>query len=121
MKHELRRARAQRIRQRTDLNKQYREQAAALSNRALGEKFDIHPGHVSSIVNNHHWLKKSAKNLKINYDDAMLIREAAKERNRLNSLAAEHSHQRIADDEGCSLVMVTQIAMGIKWRELSDA
>jgi len=113
-------ARAQRIRHRTQLNKQYRAQASALSNVALAEKFEIHPKHVTRIVNSRQWLKKNTRNFKIDYDDAELIRAAARERDRLKSLAAEHSHARIAADEGCSLVLVSEISVGKKWRNLSN-
>lgn len=117
-KHDEKRAR--RIRHRTRLNKKYRDEARALSNVALGEKFDVHPKHVSRIISDRHWLKRGGRNFKINYEDAELIRAAAKERDRLKSLAAEHSHARIAADEGCSLVLVNEISMGKKWRSLSN-
>lgn len=112
--------RAVRIRNRTRINREYRERASLLSNAALAEKFEIHKEHVSRIINGSAWPKYNSRDIKINFEDAELIRAAACERDRLKSLAAEHSHQKIADEEGVSLVLVNEISKGKKWRRLCD-
>ncbi|HEY9816484.1 MAG TPA: hypothetical protein V6D20_11910, partial [Candidatus Obscuribacterales bacterium] len=49
------------------------------------------------------------------YDDALTLRAAAAERDRLKKLAKEHSVGRVAEDYGVSKTMVGLISNGSRW------
>jgi len=115
MKYKLTTAQASEILRRRRLAQAYIEEAALLSNTALAAKFEINHKSISRIVNNHRW--DSAKKFYGNMTshDAQLIRNAAKERDNLKSLAAEHSVRAIAKEYGVSESLVGLIGTGFLW------
>jgi len=118
MDYNQRSDRARRIRERCNIARDLREQASALSNKALAEKFEVCHRHIGAVANGRALTKRNGRPRSLSYDDALLIRQAVAERDRLKSLAALHSHKRIAEAEGVSLVMVHEISMGKTWDDL---
>jgi len=90
-------------------------EAALLSNKALGEKFNKNHKSIGRIINRHRW--KGVKKLygDMTDHDAQLIRNAAKERDYLKSKAAEHSCKIIASECGMCESTVGLIGTGIRW------
>ena len=115
MDYNQRSDRARRIRERCNIAKDLREQAAALSNGALAEKFECSAKHVGRIANHRRWKRCINGPGGLTYEDADLIRQAVSERDRLKSLAAMHSCEAIARAEGVSPVMVKEISAGKTW------
>ena len=92
-------------------------EARLLSNTALAEKYDISHKAVSRIIAGKRWKTADAKpsHNGMTYADAVTLRDAAKERDRLKSMAAEHSVKRLALQYGVSENMVTLIGTGERW------
>ena len=110
-------AQALEILQRCELRRHYTAQARALSNTALAEKYGISGKAVGRIINNRRGA--SGKPYRgITAEDRDLIRQCAAERDRLKSMAAEHSLSRIAAEYGVSAALVDKIGMGQRWVRL---
>jgi len=92
-------------------------EAKLLSNTALAEKYDISHKAVSRIIAGKRWKAADVKpsHNGMTYADAVTLRDAARERDRLKSLAAEHSVKRLALQYGVSENMVTLIGTGERW------
>ena len=115
MKYKLTKDKASEILRRRRLAQAYTEEAALLSNTALASKFEINHKSISRIVNNHRWKGSKKFYGSMTSHDAQLIRNAAKERDKLKSLAAEHSARVIAKEYGVSESLVGLIGTGIRW------
>ena len=105
------------IYRRRELARTYMAEARTLSNPALAEKIGISAKAVGRIINGHRWRNSRGKS---KYKDmtpelADLIRRAAVERDRLKSLAAQHSAKVLAAEYGVSVSHVDQIGMGRRW------
>lgn len=110
-------AQASEIYRRRMLAREYIAEARKLSNPALAEKCEITEKAVSRIIAGHRWKTGSGKSryAGMTRELADLLRQAAKERDRLKSLAAPHSIRRLADEFGVSESLVDQIGMGRRW------
>jgi len=115
VKYKLTKLQAAEILRRRRLAQAYIEEAALLSNMALAEKFEINHKSISRIVNNHRWKGSKKFYGSMTSHDAQLIRNAAKERDKLKSLAAEHSARAIAKEFGVSESLVGLIGTGFRW------
>lgn len=95
----------------------YMAEAKKLSNTALADKFGITHKAVGRIINGHRWRTGSGKSRYgvIVAHDAFLMREAARERDRLKSLAANHSIKVLAEEYGVSENMIEAIGNGRRW------
>jgi len=102
------------------IGRELTSEAHKLSNPALAEKYGISHKSVGRIINGHRWLTKGkGKYGVMEYADAGTLRSAAKERDRLKSLAAEHSLKALAAQFGVSENLVSLIGTGDRWVYLS--